>query len=65
MSFKSEREKGRPWVNADGSTNVDGFLRAYEENDNVFWLSDSGHHMNVIDELIYRLEQAGVANWRR
>lgn len=55
----------KPWINKDGSTNVDEFLRAYEVNDSVFWASESGHHQNVIDELIDRLERAGYADWRR
>jgi hypothetical protein len=45
-----------PWEYADGSTNVDGFLAAYAEDDKVFWRADSGHIQNVLDELIDRLE---------
>lgn len=45
-----------PWVNPDGSTNVDGWLAAYAEDDNTFWRTDSGHIMNVVDALIERLD---------
>jgi hypothetical protein len=45
-----------PWINPDGSTNVDGWLDAYARDDNTFWRTESGHIMNVIDELIGRLE---------
>lgn len=52
----SERE---PWVNPDGSTNVDGWLTAYADDDNNFWRTDQGHIMNVVDELIERLADTG------
>jgi hypothetical protein len=47
-----------PWVSNDGSTNTDGFLAAYQKDDNTFWRVDTGHLQNVIDELIDRLENA-------
>jgi hypothetical protein len=47
-----------PWENPDGSTNVDGWLTAYAEDDNTFWRTESGHIMNVVDELIGRLDDA-------
>ena len=47
-----------PWVNDDGSTNVDGWLAAYAEDSNTFWRTDSGHIMNVVDELIERLNRS-------
>ena len=43
-------------VNPDGSTNVDGFLARYAEDDNEFWATDTGHIMNVLDEVIGRME---------
>ena len=46
-----------PWMYQDGSTDVDGFLEAYEKDDNVFWRADMGHIMNVLDALIERLEE--------
>jgi hypothetical protein len=50
----------RQWENPDGSTNVDGWLAAYAEDDNTFWRTEPGHIMNVVDELIDRLgEPAG------
>ena len=45
-----------PWENEDGSTNVDGWLAAYADDDNNFWRTDRGHIMNVVDELIERLD---------
>lgn len=46
-----------PWLGPDGATDVDGFLAAYEKDDNVFWRMECGHHQNVIDELIGRLDE--------
>jgi hypothetical protein len=46
-----------PWEHPDGSTNVDGWLVAYAEDDNTFWRTEQGHIMNVVDELIDRLAQ--------
>ena len=45
-----------PWERPDGSTNVDGWLAAYAEDDNTFWRTEQGHIMNVVDELIERLD---------
>jgi hypothetical protein len=42
------------WENPDGSTNVDGFLKAFAEDENIFWRIPSGHALNVIEELIER-----------
>jgi hypothetical protein len=47
-----------PWENEDGSTNVEGFLAAYAEDDNTFWRAAQGHIMNVLDDAIDRLETA-------
>jgi hypothetical protein len=47
-----------PWENPDGSTNVDGWLAAYAEDDNTFWRTETGHIMNVVDALIERLDDA-------
>jgi GTP cyclohydrolase I len=41
-----------PWVNDDGSTDVDAFLTAYHADDNTFWRADSGHIQNVLDTLL-------------
>lgn len=43
------------WNNNE-PTDVDRWLKIYEQDDNVFWSTDTGHLMNVIDELLYRLE---------
>jgi hypothetical protein len=45
-----------PWLDQDGATDVDGFLAAYAKDDNVFWRMECGHHMNIVDELIGRIE---------
>jgi len=47
-----------PWLAPDGSTDVDGFIAAYEHDSNVFWRMECGHHQNVIDALIERAEVA-------
>lgn len=47
---------GKPWEDKDGATDTDGFLKAFAENDNTFWLMESGHAKNIIEELIERLE---------
>jgi hypothetical protein len=41
-----------PWVNDNGSTNVEGFLEAYSKDQNVFWRAGMGHIQNVLDALI-------------
>ena len=43
------------WDNSE-PTDVDRWLEIYAQDDNLFWATDTGHLMNVIDELIYRLE---------
>lgn len=48
-------DKRHLWENPGGSTNVDGFLAAYAEDDNIYWLASPGHVQNVLDELIDRL----------
>jgi hypothetical protein len=47
------------WTETDDGigTNVDRWLELYAQDDNTFWRSACGHHQNVIDELIWRLEQ--------
>jgi hypothetical protein len=44
-----------PWLDENYATNTDGFLAAYQKDDNTFWRVDTGHLQNVIDELIERL----------
>lgn len=48
----------QPWENDDGSTNVDNWLDAYAQDDNTFWRTEQGHIMNVVDELIKRLDDS-------
>lgn len=52
--MNTPRTTNKPWENADGSTNVDGFIEAFAKDDNTFWRASSGHHMNIIEELIER-----------
>lgn len=52
----------KEWENSDGSTNTDGFLKAFAENDNTFWRMEPGHALNVIEELIERLESLQSQN---
>jgi hypothetical protein len=47
-----------PWEDENGATDVDGFLAAFAKNDNIFWYMESGHALNIIEELIERLEYA-------
>lgn len=47
------------WEHEDGSTDVDGWIVAYEEDNNTFWRCEQGHIMNVVDELLHRLETFG------
>lgn len=42
------------WDNSE-PTDVDRWLEIYAQDDNLFWATDTGHLMNVIDELIERL----------
>lgn len=44
-----------PWIDEDGATDPEGWIAAYLDDDNVFWRTDTGHLMNVIDYLIDRL----------
>lgn len=37
---------------------LDEFLVKYFADDRVWWVMDSGHHMNLFDEALDRLEQA-------
>ena len=52
-------DRGKPWENEDGSTNVEGFLEAYEKDDNVFWRADIGHIQNVLESLIDEVNGRG------
>ena len=54
--YGTEPPSDPPWENPDGSTNVDGWLTAYAKDDNIFWRTEQGHIMNVVDELIARLD---------
>ena len=57
MTNRDRRYPRYPWVNPDGSTNVDAFLAAYAKDDNEFWRAELGDIMNVMDALIERLER--------
>lgn len=50
------------WNNNE-PTDVDRWLEIYAQDDNLFWATDAGHLMNVIDELIERLQTARAQAW--
>lgn len=50
------------WDNSE-PTDVDRWLEIYAQDDNVFWATDTGHLMNVIDELIERIQTAKAQAW--
>ena len=54
MSYDLNRSN---WSNNE-PTDVDRWLEIYAQDDNLFWATDTGHLMNVIDELIERLQTA-------
>ncbi len=37
---------------------LDEFLPLYDADDNVWWAMDSGHHMNLFDEAVDRMQTA-------
>ena len=43
------------WDN-DQPTDVDRWLEIYSQDDNLFWATDQGHILNVLDELLERLK---------
>ena len=50
------------WDN-DQPTDVDRWLEIYNQDDNLFWFTDQGHILNVLDELIDRLQTAKADAW--
>lgn len=48
----------------DGGTDVDGWLSAYESDDNVFWRTETGHIQNVLDHMIERFRLAFDAGYQ-
>jgi transposase len=42
----------------DPTPPLDEFLPRYDADDNVWWAMDSGHHMNLFDEAIDRMQAA-------
>jgi hypothetical protein len=56
-------ELSRKDWNDEAPTDVDKWLAIYEQDDNVFWETSCGHHMNIIDELIWRLNEARAVAW--
>lgn len=59
MSYDLNRSH---WNNNE-PTDVDRWLEIYAQDDNLFWATDTGHLMNVIDELIERLQTAKAQAW--
>ena len=58
LKQRAKRKPMKDWENPDGSTNVDAWLALYAKDDNIFWMTEQGHIMNVVDELIGRLDDA-------
>ena len=50
------------WDN-DQPTDVDRWLEIYSQDDNLFWSTDQGHILNVLDELLERLKTAKADAW--
>lgn len=46
----------KDWDN-DQPTDVDKWLAIYEQDDNLPWATSEGHLVNIIDELIWRLDE--------
>jgi len=42
----------------DPTPPLDEFLPRYDADDNVWWAMDSGHHMNLFDEAVDRMQAA-------
>jgi hypothetical protein len=40
---------------------LDDFRVVYDVDDNVWWLLDCGHHQNLLDEALARLDDLGGA----
>jgi hypothetical protein len=45
-------------ITPDVTPPLDEFLKTYEQDDNVWWIMDCGHHMNLFDQAVERMEQA-------
>lgn len=57
------KDLNRSHWNNNEPTDVDRWLEIYAQDDNLFWATDTGHLMNVIDELIERLQTAKADAW--
>jgi len=45
-------------MEGDGPTApLDEFIKAYEADDNIWWVIGCGHHMNLMDAAIERIEE--------
>lgn len=42
----------------DVTPKLDDFLAEYEQDDNCWWRLACGHHMNLFDEAVSRMQQA-------
>ena len=42
----------------DVTPKLDDFLKAYERDDNVWWRLACGHHMNLFEEAVERMQRA-------
>lgn len=48
-------------MTSDSTPPLKEFLKKYDKDDNAWWYLDSGHHMNLFDEVVQRMEQAEAA----
>lgn len=39
------------------TANLDAFLTAYESDDNIWWMIECGHHQNLFEAAIDRIEE--------
>lgn len=57
------KELNRSHWDDDAPTDVDLWLKIYAQDDNLPWATSSGHLVNIIDELIDRLQTAKADGW--
>jgi hypothetical protein len=43
---------------ADVTPPLDDFLREFEANNNLWWSTDCGHHLNLFEAAVERMHQA-------
>ena len=43
---------------SDPTPPLDEFLREYEADDNIWWVMECGHHQNLFEAAVERMEEA-------